>query len=117
VWAVCAKRYAKEAGGLQRRIGQVLVPGLAALALVSGCSAGDDGDGRDGGGGGGGGREGGADGGVAPNRYVVSPLKNSDGTKPGLGPVTNDAGKAAARRLIDQLATKGRGPRTGYERD
>ncbi|MES4906716.1 MULTISPECIES: HNH endonuclease family protein [unclassified Streptomyces] len=99
---------------MQRRFGQVLIPGLAALALVSGCSGGS---GDDGGGRGGGGREGGPDGGVAPNPYVLSPLKNPDGTKPGLGPVTSDADKAAARRLIDQLLTKGRGPRTGYERD
>ncbi|MEU5614280.1 HNH endonuclease family protein [Streptomyces sparsogenes] len=99
---------------MQGRFGQVLIPGLAVLALVSGCSAGGgaDGDGHDGGG-----RADGGHSGAAPDGRAVSPLKNPDGTKPGLAPVTTDADRAAAQRLIDQLLTKGRGPRTGYERD
>ncbi|MER7718734.1 HNH endonuclease family protein [Streptomyces flaveolus] len=48
---------------------------------------------------------------------AVSPLSNPDGTEPGLGPVTGDAGRAEARKLIETLRTKGRGPRTGYDRD
>ncbi|WP_416979157.1 HNH endonuclease family protein [Streptomyces sp. T028] len=48
---------------------------------------------------------------------AVSPLKNADGTKPGLAPVTTDADKAAGRRLIGELTVKGRGPKTGYDRD
>jgi hypothetical protein len=48
---------------------------------------------------------------------AVSPLRNPDGTEPGLGPVTGDAARAEARGLIETLKTKGRGPRTGYDRD
>ncbi|MCZ7459825.1 HNH endonuclease family protein [Streptomyces sp. WMMC940] len=48
---------------------------------------------------------------------AAGPLGNPDGTKPGLAPVTTDADKAAARGLIGELTTKGRGPRTGYDRD
>ncbi|WUJ19671.1 HNH endonuclease family protein [Streptomyces sp. NBC_00390] len=47
----------------------------------------------------------------------VSPLANRDGTRPGLAPVDSEGDKAAARDLIAALATKGRGPRTGYARD
>ncbi|MER5770350.1 HNH endonuclease family protein [Streptomyces sp. NPDC001985] len=47
----------------------------------------------------------------------TSPLANPDGTRPGLAPLTSDEDRAAARRLIDRVATKGRGPRTGYARD
>ncbi|MEU7103793.1 HNH endonuclease family protein [Streptomyces stramineus] len=53
---------------------------------------------------------------VAPGGRAVSPLENPEGTKPGLAPVTTDADKAAARKLIAELSTKGRGPRTGYTR-
>ncbi|MFE0131732.1 HNH endonuclease family protein [Streptomyces sp. NPDC059037] len=53
---------------------------------------------------------------TAPDRRVVSPLENPDGTKPGLAPVTTEADKAASRKLIEGLSTKGRGPRTGYDR-
>ncbi|GGQ03484.1 HNH endonuclease family protein [Streptomyces roseolilacinus] len=54
---------------------------------------------------------------AAPDGRVVSPLDNPDGTKPGLAPVTTDADEAEARDLIKGLATKGRGPKTGYDRD
>ncbi|MYR41361.1 HNH endonuclease family protein, partial [Streptomyces sp. SID5910] len=40
-----------------------------------------------------------------------------DGTEPGLGPVAADTDRAAARKLIESLKTKGRGPKTGYDRD
>ncbi|MFD9978259.1 HNH endonuclease family protein [Streptomyces sp. NPDC059017] len=52
-----------------------------------------------------------------PAGRAAGPLGNPDGTKPGLAPVTADADKAAARSLIGELTTKGRGPRTGYDRD
>ncbi|EGX56186.1 lipoprotein [Streptomyces zinciresistens K42] len=48
---------------------------------------------------------------------AVSPLDNPDGTAPGLAPVTTDADRAEARALIEKVTTKGRGPRTGYDRD
>ncbi|MEV6108704.1 HNH endonuclease family protein [Streptomyces sp. NPDC051940] len=46
----------------------------------------------------------------------VSPLDNPDGTRRGLAPVA-DADRAEARALIGRLRTKGRGPKTGYDRD
>lgn len=77
----------------------------AAVVLVSGCEGlGDDGS-----------FAGSAP--AAPDGRAVSPLDNPDGTKPGLAPVTADADQAAARKLIAGLATKGRGPKTGYDRD
>jgi len=48
---------------------------------------------------------------------AVSPLDNPDGTKPGLAPLTSDADRSKARDLIEKVATKGRGPKTGYDRD
>ncbi|MFF8592678.1 HNH endonuclease family protein [Streptomyces sp. NPDC015220] len=53
----------------------------------------------------------------APDGHAVSPLKNPDGTKPGLAALTSDADRAAARKLIGTVTTKGRGPKTGYARD
>ncbi|TQK45039.1 uncharacterized protein DUF1524 [Streptomyces sp. SLBN-118] len=47
----------------------------------------------------------------------TSPLANPDGTKPGLAPLTSEQDRAAARALIGKVATKGRGPKTGYARD
>ncbi|MBN6056881.1 HNH endonuclease [Nonomuraea sp. RK-328] len=47
---------------------------------------------------------------------AASPLANTGGTRPGLAPVTSDAERAAARRLISRLRVKGRGPATGYAR-
>ncbi|MFC8241321.1 HNH endonuclease family protein [Streptomyces chartreusis] len=48
---------------------------------------------------------------------AVSPLDNPDGTKPGLAPLTSDTDRSKARDLIEKGATKGRGPKTGYDRD
>ncbi|WP_328725467.1 HNH endonuclease family protein [Streptomyces sp. NBC_00259] len=48
---------------------------------------------------------------------AASPLTNPDGTKPGLAALTTEADKANARKLVDKLTVKGRGPKTGYERD
>jgi uncharacterized protein DUF1524 len=44
-------------------------------------------------------------------------LANPDGTKPGLALISSLAERSKARELISGLATKGRGPKTGYERD
>ncbi|KRV48823.1 hypothetical protein AQ490_23460 [Wenjunlia vitaminophila] len=54
---------------------------------------------------------------AAPDGRGGSPLQNPDGTKPGLGPVSTDADRAEARALIADLSTRGRGPKTGYDRD
>lgn len=78
-----------------------------ALALVTGC----EGLGNDGAAAPGGGDEAPAAG------HAVSPLRNPDGTGPGLAPVEGDGAEASARKLIEGLKVKGRGPRTGYDRD
>ncbi|MFD5430036.1 HNH endonuclease family protein [Streptomyces sp. NPDC127084] len=78
----------------------------AVIPYISGCDALGQADG--------------ADPGSAPHgayTRAVSPLANPDGTKPGLAPLNGSAQLAAARDLIAGLAVKGRGPRTGYERD
>ncbi|MGW7252541.1 HNH endonuclease family protein [Streptomyces sp. NPDC054834] len=54
---------------------------------------------------------------TAGNGRAVNPLVNPDGTRPGLAAITSSADKAKARSLIEKVATKGRGPKTGYERD
>ncbi|WP_308114798.1 HNH endonuclease family protein [Streptomyces sp. ISL-12] len=82
-----------------------------ALALVTGCDSLEDGGTASSGSGGSGAEAEPAAG------HAVSPLSNPDGTKPGLAAVTGDAGRASARELIEQLDTKGRGPKTGYDRD
>ncbi|MFI2415292.1 HNH endonuclease family protein [Streptomyces sp. NPDC018947] len=90
------------------RIGTRWAAGAAlALALVTGCE-GLEGEGAPATGGGA----------EAPaSTGAVSPLRNPDGTRPGLAPVTGDTDRASARELIESLKTKGRGPRTGYDRD
>ncbi|MFE8915717.1 HNH endonuclease family protein [Streptomyces globisporus] len=66
----------------------------------------------------GGSTSGGTNGGAqSAEGFGAGPLDNPDGTKPGLAPLTSDADRAAARQLIEKVATKGRGPKTGYERD
>ncbi|GAA2590055.1 MULTISPECIES: HNH endonuclease family protein [Streptomyces] len=77
------------------------------LALVTGCEGMDD-DGASA-------ARGGAEAPAAG--HAVSPLDNPDGTDPGLAPLTGGAHEASARELIDGLKTKGRGPKTGYDRD
>lgn len=54
---------------------------------------------------------------VVGSGRAVSPLDNPDGTGPGLAPITSDADRARARALIEKVETKGRGPKTGYDRD
>ncbi|WP_077798490.1 HNH endonuclease family protein [Streptomyces sp. JHA26] len=77
------------------------------LALVTGCeNLGNDGTSSSD-----------SDTGAPAAGHAVSPLRNPDGTKPGLAPVTDDADRATARKLIESLRTKGRGPKTGYDRD
>ncbi|WP_344014059.1 HNH endonuclease family protein [Streptomyces thermospinosisporus] len=81
---------------------------LAAAALLTGCEGLPEGSSA------------GAGAGAEPaerDTRAVSPLKNPDGTAPGLAPVTTERDRAAAVRLIERVATKGRGPRTGYERE
>lgn len=82
---------------------------VLALTLVTGCEGlGGEGDGTSSPGGGA----------EAPAAgQAVSPLRNPDGTDPGLAPVAGGTHEATARRLIEGLKTKGRGPRTGYDRD
>ncbi|MFJ8542862.1 HNH endonuclease family protein [Streptomyces sp. NPDC093586] len=77
------------------------------LALVTGCES-LEGDGTSS-------SDGGSEAPAAG--HAASPLRNPDGTRPGLAPVTGDADRAAARKLIESLKTKGRGPKTGYDRD
>lgn len=62
------------------------------------------------------GRAGGSGGGESVDGFGVSPLGNPDGTGPGLAPIVSDGERAAARAVIEKVATKGRGPKTGYER-
>ncbi|GGS30417.1 MULTISPECIES: HNH endonuclease family protein [Streptomyces] len=84
-----------------------------ALALVAGCDSVQEGGTTSSGSAG----AGGGDASAAPaDGRAVSPLSNPDGTKPGLAAVTGDD-RTAARDLIEQLRTKGRGPKTGYDRD
>ncbi|MFC5953336.1 HNH endonuclease family protein [Streptomyces pratens] len=53
----------------------------------------------------------------ASDGRAVSPLDNPDGTDPGLAPLTGETDRADGRELIETVRTKGRGPRTGYDRD
>jgi Protein of unknown function (DUF1524) len=77
----------------------------ATLSLVTGCNAVDSGDDSSGSGAG------------VSNPRAVSPLKNPDGTKPGLGVVASAADEGVARGLVAKVTVKGRGPKTGYDRD
>ncbi|MFK4596262.1 HNH endonuclease family protein [Streptomyces pristinaespiralis] len=82
---------------------------LLAALLLTGC----DGLGID---------EGGAEGDGGPSRGApaaggTSPLANPRGTEPGLAALVTEQERAAARELIGKVDTKGRGPRTGYDRD
>ncbi|MDL4821633.1 HNH endonuclease family protein [Actinomadura opuntiae] len=84
---------------------------LALPLLASGCKT-------DAGATGSGGSSGGSGSGPAANDgHSVSPLDNPDGTKPGLAAITSSGDRAKARALIGKVDTKGRGPKTGYERD
>ncbi|MGW2045205.1 HNH endonuclease family protein [Streptomyces sp. NPDC001858] len=81
------------------------VGAVVALLLVTGCEAPD---------------VGGPAAGSTPTASdgrAVGPLANPEGTKPGLAPLTSAEDKSKARALIEKVATKGRGPKTGYDRD
>ncbi|MEO3810014.1 HNH endonuclease family protein [Sphaerisporangium sp. B11E5] len=93
-----------------RRWVRWVAAGGLVLGLV-GCAPLDASGGGDGGppGGGGGDKKAGDTG--------VSPLDNPDGTEPGLGPIKSDKDRAAAVKVIEEVGTKGRGARTGYDRD
>ncbi|MDH2425134.1 HNH endonuclease family protein [Sphaerisporangium sp. TRM90804] len=83
--------------------------GFAAVVMLSGCGPIDatsaGGDGGSGSGDGGGSSSG------------VIPLDNPKGTEPGLAPIKSGKDRTAAVNLIEKVATKGRGPKTGYDRD
>ncbi|MBT3153239.1 HNH endonuclease [Streptomyces sp. CHD11] len=96
--------------GWSRRIRSTGPAVIASVALLVGCEALPEPDSPAGSGGGG-------DGAAAPDGRAVSPLDNPDGTEPGLGPVSGERARAAAVDLIGKVTTKGRGPRTGYDRD
>ncbi|MEU5363452.1 HNH endonuclease family protein [Streptomyces sp. NPDC005925] len=93
---------------LRLRVGTAVLAASTALGLlVSGCEGLDGSDAPPGG-----------HGPAAPgDGRTAGPLENPDGTKPGLAPVTTDTDRATARELIEGLRTKGRGPKTGYDRD
>ncbi|WP_433142041.1 HNH endonuclease family protein [Actinomadura nitritigenes] len=99
----------------QGRRGTALAAAALALTVplaASGCKTDPAADGSGG--------TGGSSGGSGPSRndgHAVSPLDNPDGTKPGLAPITSSGDLGKARALIKKVATKGRGPKTGYERD
>lgn len=86
--------------------GRGIVASVMVVLFAAGCSSGLPGEA---------GPE--QSGSAAPQGRAVSPLENPDGTEPGLAPVTSDGDTAEARDLIEGLTTKGRGPKTGYERD
>ncbi|MER6805433.1 MULTISPECIES: HNH endonuclease family protein [Streptomyces] len=91
-------------GRVARRTGPAV---CAAVVLLAGCAGGRDG----------GSPAGDESGGAAAGGRAASPLDNPDGTKPGLAPVTGETDRAAARELIETVPTKGRGPKTGYDRE
>ncbi|MEZ3179892.1 HNH endonuclease family protein [Streptomyces pimonensis] len=80
---------------------------IAAAALLAGCEGVQDA----------GSPAGDESGGAASGGRAASPLDNPDGTGPGLAPVTGESDRAEAVDLITKVTTKGRGPKTGYDRD
>ncbi|WP_239103295.1 HNH endonuclease family protein [Microbispora corallina] len=86
-----------------------------AVALLAGCGPVQDlGVDQSGHGSAKGGEKGGGDGG---NGHGTNPLDNPEGTKPGLAPITSDKDRSDGRDLIEKVPTKGRGPKTGYDRE
>ncbi|MEU1279672.1 HNH endonuclease family protein [Streptomyces sp. NPDC005805] len=81
---------------------------LAAVVLLTGCEELGRGDGAAGPA---------DDGGGAASASGTSPFANPEGTEPGLGALAGEKDRARARELIGRVATKGRGPKTGYDRD
>ncbi|MFI5571108.1 HNH endonuclease family protein [Streptomyces sp. NPDC051740] len=80
---------------------------IAAVVLLTGCEGIQDAESPAGDG----------SGSAASDGRAVSPLDNPEGTGPGLAPVTGESDRAEAVDLITKVTTKGRGPKTGYDRD
>ncbi|XMA40235.1 HNH endonuclease family protein [Streptomyces albogriseolus] len=59
----------------------------------------------------------GGSGGAAPDGHAVSPWTTPTAPAPASPPLTDAKDRAAAAAVIDKVATKGRGPKTGYDRD
>ncbi len=57
------------------------------------------------------------DSGASSKEAGANPLDNPDGTKPGLAPISSAKDKQDARALIEKVATKRRGAKTGYDRE
>lgn len=96
------------------RLAWLCVAGLAAAPLLAGCrgmqvngAAGPSGDGG----------PGPAATSVQSEGKDASPLDNPQGLKPGLAAISGKDDESKARALIGKVATKGRGPKTGYSRD
>ncbi|MEY9904854.1 hypothetical protein ABIA35_001070 [Catenulispora sp. MAP12-49] len=98
---------------------------IASVAVVGGCKpvASADGTSSQGshsasGGGTGGGTSGGnGSGPVTTDGHAVSPLADTDGTKPGLAPIISAADRSAARDLINRLTTQAPAGMSGYTRE
>ncbi|MEV7965129.1 HNH endonuclease family protein [Sphaerisporangium sp. NPDC088356] len=86
--------------------------GVAAAVMLAGCGPIDAN-----GAGGGGGDMGSGDGGGGGDSTGVVPLDNPKGTERGLAAIKSAKDRAAAVKLIEKVPTKGRGPKTGYDRD
>lgn len=87
-------------GGAAALLAALLLTGCDAAGIDEGGTVGDGGPSH-----------------AAPGGSGTSPLANPQGTEPGLAALTTEQDKAAARALMAKVATKGRGPRTGYDRD
>ncbi|MEU9358482.1 HNH endonuclease family protein [Streptomyces sp. NPDC048301] len=99
--------------GRANRAGRVAAAGCVVLVLgagIAGCKPSDLPEAANSAGGGSATSE-------SADRHGTSPLADPDGTKPGLAAISSQEDKGAARKLISKLATKGRGPKTGYERE
>ncbi|GGK82742.1 lipoprotein [Sphaerisporangium melleum] len=83
--------------------------GAVAAVLLAGCGLDGELSGRAADGTGSQGGDGGSTG--------VSPLDNPKGTGRGLGTIRSAGDRAEAVKIIEKVATKGRGAKTGYDRD
>ncbi|WP_424535259.1 HNH endonuclease family protein [Sphaerisporangium viridialbum] len=86
--------------------------GVAAAVMLMGCGPIDAN-----GAGAAGGDMGSGDGGGGGDSTGVVPLDNPKGTERGLAAITSAKDRAAAVKLIEKVPTKGRGPKTGYDRN
>ncbi|MEW9531535.1 HNH endonuclease family protein [Microbispora sp. NPDC049125] len=98
--------------------GSRLVAGVSVtLALLAGCGSLEDLDSGKTGTGQSDTKGGKNDAGDKGDARGTNPLDNPEGTKPGLAPISSGKDMDDARALIDKVPTKGRGPKTGYDRD